>query len=208
MSTQVTGQRMHPMLWIAAISVTAASLLGIASMTGLFPASAPATASERLHRKRAAHRSRHRASRTRSAGSESQQPLAETVAAVEPQAAAVPAKKPIAEKVTAPAPSKQAQQPRPAATTVRSEPAPARVGYDEPSPASSRGAMSRLRPCRTIRPIQARGEGSGIGAIAGGVLGGVIGNQMGKGTGRISPPSAARCSAASPAIRSRRTPAR
>ena len=186
MSTQVTGQRMHPMLWIAAISVTAASLLGIASMTGLFPASAPATASEKAAPESAPPTAAVIAPAEPAApGSESQQPLAETVAAVEPQAAAVPAKKPIAEKVTAPAPSKQAQQPRPAATTVRSEPAPARVGYDEPlSPPLPAAQCLDCGHVEAIRPIQARGEGSGIGAIAGGVLGGVIGNQMGKGTGK------------------------
>ena len=46
---------MHPMLWIAAISVTAANLLGIASMTGAVPHGFGARqASERLHRRPAA----------------------------------------------------------------------------------------------------------------------------------------------------------
>lgn len=36
----------------------------------------------------------------------------------------------------------------------------------------------------SVRVVQQRGEGSGLGAVTGGVLGGVIGNQMGKGQGK------------------------
>lgn len=42
MSTQPTAPRLHPMLWIAAISVTVVSMLGIASMTGLLPSGSAA----------------------------------------------------------------------------------------------------------------------------------------------------------------------
>lgn len=35
-----------------------------------------------------------------------------------------------------------------------------------------------------VRPVQRKGEGSGVGAVAGGVVGAVVGNQMGGGDGR------------------------
>lgn len=37
-----------------------------------------------------------------------------------------------------------------------------------------------------VRPVQQKGQGTGVGAIAGGVLGGVVGNQMGKGSGKTA----------------------
>lgn len=36
----------------------------------------------------------------------------------------------------------------------------------------------------SVREVQVKGEGTGLGAIAGGVLGGALGNQAGKGNGR------------------------
>ncbi|WP_310737106.1 glycine zipper 2TM domain-containing protein [Rubrivivax sp. A210] len=37
-----------------------------------------------------------------------------------------------------------------------------------------------------VRPVQRKGEGSGVGAVAGGVLGAVVGNQMGAGSGKTA----------------------
>ena len=37
-----------------------------------------------------------------------------------------------------------------------------------------------------VRPVQQKGQGTGLGAVAGGVLGGVVGNQMGKGSGKTA----------------------
>lgn len=37
-----------------------------------------------------------------------------------------------------------------------------------------------------VRPVQHRGEGSGVGAVAGGVLGAVVGHQMGGGSGKTA----------------------
>lgn len=63
----------------------------------------------------------------------------------------------------------------------------------KPAPAAAAPAVAKSRPavvCRTcgivesVRAIERKGEGSGIGAVAGGVLGAVVGNQMGKGDGR------------------------
>lgn len=37
-----------------------------------------------------------------------------------------------------------------------------------------------------VRPVQQKGEGSGVGAVAGGVLGAVVGHQMGGGSGKTA----------------------
>jgi outer membrane lipoprotein SlyB len=39
---------------------------------------------------------------------------------------------------------------------------------------------------QTIRTVQQKGEGSGLGAVAGGVLGGVVGHQFGSGRGNTA----------------------
>jgi len=36
----------------------------------------------------------------------------------------------------------------------------------------------------SVRSVQKKGDGTGLGAVAGGVVGGALGNQMGKGSGR------------------------
>lgn len=66
------------------------------------------------------------------------------------------------------------------------------------SAGASNGAISpdvEARPatvCATcgvieaVRPVQQKGQGTGLGAVAGGVLGGVVGNQMGKGSGKTA----------------------
>ena len=38
----------------------------------------------------------------------------------------------------------------------------------------------------SIRAVEVKGQGSGIGAVAGGVVGGVLGNQVGHGRGRTA----------------------
>lgn len=38
----------------------------------------------------------------------------------------------------------------------------------------------------TIRAVEVRGEGSGVGAIGGAVVGGILGNQVGRGSGRTA----------------------
>lgn len=38
----------------------------------------------------------------------------------------------------------------------------------------------------SVRAVQQKGQGSGVGVVAGGVLGGLVGNQMGKGSGKTA----------------------
>ena len=55
-----------------------------------------------------------------------------------------------------------------------------------PASAQAAGGESVCRSCgvvESIRFVQKKGEGSGLGAVAGGVLGGVLGHQLGAGRG-------------------------
>lgn len=180
MSTQPTGQRMHPMLWIAAISVTVASMVGIASMTGLLPSGSAA-----MHKPTSVQEATPPIATGQPApATTAPNAPAETLAAVEPSRTVAAATKHVPEKHASTS-AKASPEPRPK-PLARSEPEPAQVAYDEPVTPQAQ-AKPQCFDCgriEAIRPIQARGEGSGIGAITGGVLGGVLGHQMGKGTGK------------------------
>ena len=60
------------------------------------------------------------------------------------------------------------------------------------SPAQTMKHPAQPAACATcgivesVRPMEVRGEGTGVGAVTGGVVGGVIGNQFGHGTGRTA----------------------
>ena len=64
-----------------------------------------------------------------------------------------------------------------------------------PQAAATTGAEHRQQAaavCATcgmiesVRPVQQKGQGTGLGAVAGGVLGGVVGNSMGGGSGKTA----------------------
>lgn len=81
-------------------------------------------------------------------------------------------------------PSASSKSPSPAAATERS-------GGDEAYPAAKRPRRAAVacRDCgviESIRAVEVRGEGSGLGAVAGGVVGGILGNQVGGGSGRVA----------------------
>ena len=61
----------------------------------------------------------------------------------------------------------------------------------KPAPRRESSARPRALPiCAdcgvvvSVRSVQKKGDGTGLGAVAGGVVGGALGNQMGKGSGR------------------------
>jgi outer membrane lipoprotein SlyB len=73
------------------------------------------------------------------------------------------------------------ETPTPAAPVNRSSRPQTRAG----SPV----AGSRCDDCgviESIRAVESRGQGSGLGAIGGAVVGGVLGNQVGRGSGRTA----------------------
>jgi outer membrane lipoprotein SlyB len=63
----------------------------------------------------------------------------------------------------------------------------AKAGANRPRVVASAAAnCSECGVIESIRAVEVKGEGSGIGAVAGGVVGGILGNQVGGGSGRTA----------------------
>lgn len=174
MSTTQARQGLHPMLWVAAASVTAVSLAGVAKLTGLLP------------------------------GSDTPEPpkqeavVSAPASTPAPAVVAPPAKLAAVEQEAAPktepapvlAPRKEVAKPvhakehtRPHVTKTPSSPA---VTGDYPPP-NTPAPPPVCRDCgviESVEAIQQKGEGSGIGAVGGAILGGVLGHQVGEGSGK------------------------
>ncbi len=196
MSTTPNKPGLHPMLWVAAASVTAVSLAGVAKLAGVLPdfskpaepesvATAPATPIKPI---------------------ETPPPIAAAEPAPAPAPAVETKPEPPAAKAehVAPAPAKTAPpkpkpHPKPAQAAVIGDPPPADAvpaPRDAPPPGEHAGRRVADAPpapppvCRDcgviehIEAIQQKGEGSGIGAIGGAILGGVLGHQVGEGSGK------------------------
>ncbi len=184
------SRKLHPVLWVAAVSVTILSAVGIAAITGVLPHS----------------------------GGQNVEPAkvaaVATIPPVQPLPLAAPAAAPTAMPV-APAPAAAPPQLAPVTAMPEPTPAPAKVhkhkkpvhvaqansGYAPPPvdavapppgtpypPPTSSAPMHKACPeCATVesvRALQQQGQGSGLGAIAGGLVGGLLGNQVGAGHGR------------------------
>jgi len=174
-----TAPKTHPMIVVAAIAVTVASLAAIASFTGLLPGkSAP------------------------------ESPLTATIPpppeivqdskALEP-APAAPAK---AERFAPPPPAKahktqsaaRANPPSTGDLRHTSEQAtasypPNNAGIDAipaPPPNTPPPVCRECGTVEAVREITTPAEGSGLGAVAGGVLGGLLGHQVGRGKGNTA----------------------
>jgi outer membrane lipoprotein SlyB len=176
--------KMHPLMMVAAISVTVASLAAIGIMTGVIPgrkAEAPAPEVAPIVAQAPA-----------TAAQTTPPPAtAPVVAPPEPAPAAIgpaePPAKPVS-KAAKPVAIKKAPKtesvpheppPPPAAATSAAPTAPAAA----PVPA----APPICRECGTVesvREVTQKGEGTGLGAVAGGVVGGVLGHQVGAGRGK------------------------
>jgi len=160
---------LHPMLWLAAASVTAVSLAGVAKLAGFMPtpgeapvaalAAAPAPAVEQAAGPVArAQPPAHEAKPQRhlAASHESSRPS--------PRASS-PDSLPPADAVPAPPPP-------------RADTAPRRVADAPPAVCRECGVIE------SIEAVQQKGEGSGLGAVGGAILGGVLGHQVGEGSGK------------------------
>lgn len=91
-----------------------------------------------------------------------------------------------------PAPAEEA----PVVATVTAPKSSAAPRAKQPAPSATRAAEAAPLATQTaaicghcgviegVRPVQRKGEGSGVGAVAGGVVGAVVGNQMGGGSGK------------------------
>jgi outer membrane lipoprotein SlyB len=158
MQAITTTSRLHPLLAVAAISVTILSAVGVATMTGFIPAS---KGQEQL----------------------SVDLPKEVAPAISHPAPAT--KKPAVRK-SAPAPRpiepvayREFGEPLPAPI---SQPAPqlaqAPVVAEAPKPQPLPGQLATVQ---SVREVRESGDAKGLGAVGGGVVGGVVGNKLGKG---------------------------
>ena len=170
------SSRTHPMVLVAATSVTILSLAGVATLAGWLPGAGS-----------------HGVEAAKTPTASTPAPVAAAPAPVAP--ATTPATAPVAQDAakaaakpseravvrhTAPRPAAQAPAPVAGVPPVGTPPPP---GYATSAP--------QLPPvCRdcgvveAVREVAVEPKGSGGGAVAGGVVGGIIGNQIGKGATR------------------------
>ena len=152
MNTQVTGNKMHPVLWIAAIAVILLSAAGIGAIFGVIP----------------------------TAGSSSKQgePVAAAVPAQAP--AAVPATAPKAAEQAAPAP-KPAPKPKVVAKAPEAAPAPVVAQTaSPPAPAICVNCGTVESVVEKTQKGEGTGIGAVAGGVAGAVLGSQVGKGGGK----------------------------
>lgn len=186
---QTPRQRLHPMIWVATTALTAFSLVGIGALTGIIPiggkpapqelAAAPAATAPVAPAQPAAQ----------SAAPEAKTAVQE---APPPHHAALAETQQARPKVTHTEPRRtehRASETRHTESRSAASSEPSRdIAREDVRPATDvRPAQRICADCgivESIQPVQAKGEGSGIGVVAGGVLGGVLGHQVGKGTGK------------------------
>lgn len=184
---------LHPLVATAAIAVTVASFVGVAAMTGMLPGSTAKPPESPLLGQSAPARV-----------AAPQSPVAAVPMVVpEPVPAPRPAAKPIAkvaqkhvqtEYRRAPveeAPVQVARSALPAPGTYPAVPPDYRPQsqpqqMEAPHPVAVAVPRPVCAECGTVesmREIDSKGEGTGLGAVAGGLGGLVLGHQVGKGTG-------------------------
>lgn len=184
---------LHPVLWVAALSITAFSAVGIAAMTGAFehssmPAPAPVVAAA------ASEAAAPGVDASEAAAPEATPSLVAATPAVAPPPApkaAPPVVKTALPRKTAPAHHEAAHPVRVAQNTydpgidiipaTPREAGPAHAGDDGRAPLP---VCPECGIVESIREVQAAADPSGLGAAAGGVVGGLLGNNVGKGSGR------------------------
>ncbi|HEY3074938.1 MAG TPA: glycine zipper 2TM domain-containing protein [Burkholderiales bacterium] len=151
---ETNTNRLHPLLVLAAISLTVFSAVGIAALTGLIPHSkgsvdepTPITAA--------------------------QAPVTEPAPAPAPEV--MPAPQPVKKHV-----AKTHAAPKVAAAEVPSfTPAPIAQTppvYEAPRPLVKPGALGTVV---AVREVEQKGDGSGVGAVGGGLAGAVLGHNIG-----------------------------
>jgi outer membrane lipoprotein SlyB len=162
---------LHPLIKIAAVSVTALSLAGVGVLTGILPAPGQNKPAETP-------------SATMAAAEPAPATIAAPAATTPPAEAAPPAAARTAPPVAASKPKESVKRAKP---VTKEQPAAATVAQGEAVPAKA--AAPVCKDCgviESIMEVKKPGEGTGLGAVAGGVLGGLLGNQVGGGKGRTA----------------------
>jgi outer membrane lipoprotein SlyB len=151
MQAITTTTRLHPLVAVAAISVTILSAVGVATMAGLIPASKGQEQS------------------TVQSAVELPKEVAPAISHPAPAT-----KKPAVRKTTAaPRPVEPVVYPQPAPQVAQ---APVVVEAPKPQP-----LPGQLATVESVREVREAGDAKGLGAVGGGVVGGVVGNKLGKG---------------------------
>lgn len=180
-----SSKSLHPLILIAAGSVTIASLAAAAHFTGLLPthsnepapvvASAPAAQAPAVQVPVAAQPA----------------PVAQPAPAVQPEAPRPAPRQHVQRRASEPV-----RHARNSSDDWRYDGGTRRVSTNDagidvipsrPAPTPAAATPPVCRECGTVesvREIASQGEGTGLGAVAGGVLGGVLGHQVGRGTGK------------------------
>lgn len=174
-------KKLHPIIWVAGISVTVLSIAGVGAILGLIPnvggknaepVPPPAV--------------------TQAAPA---QPAAVVPSAAAPVASVVPETpaaevKPAPVEKAVPAKVHKVVKAKKDTTQVAQAPGPDAAVPPPGTLYPPQTAPAAPPPCHScgvvenIRAVKVKGDGSGIGMVAGGVLGGVLGHQVGGGTGR------------------------
>jgi outer membrane lipoprotein SlyB len=159
MEAQATGNKLHPVLWVAAVAVIILSAAGVAAIFGVIP--------------------------TVGSSAKQAEPVAAAVPATSPAPAAAKQSAEPTHAETKPAPPKKVAAAKPAESQPEQKAAsqPTQVAA-QPAP-----APAICVNCGTIESVvekTQKGEGTGIGAVAGGVAGAVLGSQVGKGGGKTA----------------------
>lgn len=187
-----TASKTHPMILVAAASVTALSLAGVASLAGWLPghgdAATPMVAAQAASAPASVARTEGPATLAIPSGStitvkpKSEARIANrTPRPIEPTAASMPA-------------------PQPGYTRVANTATPpindngiyvenARTGGNvapnvTPSATQTPAICNSCGTVQSVQEVSNNGEGTGLGAVAGGVLGGLVGSQIGGGNGK------------------------
>lgn len=158
MEAQTTGNKMHPVLWIAAIAVILLSAAGIGAIFGIIP--------------------------TADSSSKQSEPVTAALPSAAKPGEAAPAK--AAEPATAPS-AQSAQKPAKPKTVAKAPetaPAPKAEPVVAQAPPPAPAICMNCGTVDNIREVTQKGEGTGIGAVGGAVAGGLIGNQIGGGSGK------------------------
>jgi outer membrane lipoprotein SlyB len=146
-------KKLHPLLTIAAISVTLFSAVGVAAITGLIPHS--------------------RGSDEPTPVAAAPAPVAEPTPVPEAAPAPLPEKKPMAKNHTAPkvaAAEAPAMVPPPPPSVA---PAPQLV--EAPRQVVKPGVLGTVQ---AVREVEEKGDANGVGAVGGGVAGAVLGHNI------------------------------
>lgn len=185
-----SASSLHPALWVAAVSVTAFSAVGIAKMSGLFEPATPAPVVAA-----AAQTGTTPAPAIQAvAAAEPAQPVAAAADKPTDKRSEKPVVKAVAAKKVHVADAGEAGVVKVAERTYDSGidviPAQPRTAYEQTLPRSEADYRAPAPVCadcglvESVREVKAPADPSGLGAAAGGVVGGLLGNQVGKGSGR------------------------